>query len=334
MSFHILSFGNERRPPSAGRQSSASERTTPRVIPLAWLFGVVAFSLAAVATLMAWAGITVEAPLWLGVLIGAAVGAFSAIGLWFRTPRSENQRMWRDAAEYFGVFTSLCLIGAVAPYPLAVMSSGFADVPLERVDQMLGFDWLAWYRFVAGHPAIQWLDRAAYQSIYVSPALLLGYFAWAGRKGEARLFILSFWAVATTTLVVFTYVPARGPLALLWRGPLPYVPASALHQAELFPALRTHALHRINLSELQGLVSAPSFHAAAALLFIGAAWPVRPLRRPILIVNLAMLLATPVEGTHYLIDIIAGAVVALVAIMVSKAVSRDSSRESSGSEFG
>lgn len=303
---------NERLPTSAVRCRSG--RNEPGAIPAAWLLGVVAFSFAAVAVMMARTGMTVESPPWLGVLIGIATGVFSAICLRFAAPQSESQRIWRDAAEYFGLFMSICLIGAVAPYPLAVISSGFVDLPLERVDQVLRFDWLAWYRFVADHPAIQWFGRAAYESIYLSPAVLLGYFAWAGRKAEARLLILTFWAAASITLALYGYVPARGPLALLWRGPLPYVPASALYQADLIPALRSHALHRIDLSQLQGLVSVPSFHAASAIIFICAAWPVRLLRWPILIVNLAMLLATPVEGTHYLADIIAGVIVACAAV--------------------
>lgn len=271
---------------------------------------------------------TVVSPPWLGVLIGIVAGTFSAICLRFRAPRSERQRILRDAAEFFGVFMSICLIGAVAPYPLAAIGSGFVDTTLERVDQVLRFDWLAWYRFVAGHPAIQWFDRAAYESIFLSPAVLLGYFAWAGRKAEARLFILTFWIAASVTLVLFAFVPARGPLALLWRGPLPYVPASALYEADLIPALRSHALHRIDLGNLQGLVSAPSFHAASALLYIWTAWPVRALRWPILIVNLAMLLATPVEGTHYLADIIAGIVVALAAVAGTRAIIRNSPNKS------
>jgi len=39
------------------------------------------------------------------------------------------------------------------------------------------------------------------------------------------------------------------------------------------------------------------------------------LRAPLVAVNAAMLLSTPVEGTHYLIDMILGAVVAVVAIV-------------------
>lgn len=330
MSFQVLGLENDCRPPDAGRQSSTSERNAPGVIPLAWLFGALSFSLAAVIMMMVRFRMAVELDPKLGVLFVLAAAGAVVTRFRFHDPQSEQQRVWRDAAEYYGLFSGICLVGALAAYPVSAISTGFADASLQRIDDVLRFDWMAWYRFVADHPTIQWSGRVVYESIYLSPAVLLGYFAWAGRKAEARLFILSFWAAATITLVVFAFVPAKGPLALLWRGPLPYVPASALYQAELIPGLRSHILHRINLSELQGPVSFPSFHAASAVLYMYAAWPVRPLRWPIVIVNLAMLLATPVEGTHYLIDIIAGAVVALAAMAITRAVTSHYARRNSG----
>ena len=51
----------------------------------------------------------------------------------------------------------------------------------------------------------------------------------------------------------------------------------------------------------------------SAVLYIIAAWPIRRLRWPLLALNIAMLLATPVEGTHYLTDMIVGAMVAVAA---------------------
>jgi len=38
---------------------------------------------------------------------------------------------------------------------------------------------------------------------------------------------------------------------------------------------------------------------------------------PIIVLNILMLLATPVEGTHYLADLLAGALVASIALMVT-----------------
>ena len=118
-----------------------------------------------------------------------------------------------------------------------------------------------------------------------------------------------------TMVLTYPLMTAVGPLSYLWHGPLPYLPESEEWQAALIPALRAHQVHYVDLAQLRGLVSAPSFHTVAAVLYIRAAWPHRELRAPLVAVNAAMLLSTPVEGTHYLIDMILGAVVAVVAIV-------------------
>lgn len=90
----------------------------------------------------------------------------------------------------------------------------------------------------------------------------------------------------------------------------------------MIPALRAREVGVVDIAHLRGLVSAPSFHAAAAVLYIASAWRAPPLRWPLLALNGAMLLATPVEGTHYLIDLILGAVVAVGALAVTDALAR------------
>lgn len=101
------------------------------------------------------------------------------------------------------------------------------------------------------------------------------------------------------------------------------MPTSALYQEELVIALRAHRMTDIDLGALRGLVCAPSFHTASAVVFMAAAWPVPRLRWVIVPVNLAMLLATPVEGTHYLTDMIVGALVALAAIAIVRLAEPD-----------
>ncbi|HSI16732.1 MAG TPA: phosphatase PAP2 family protein, partial [Sphingomonas sp.] len=97
---------------------------------------------------------------------------------------------------------------------------------------------------------------------------------------------------------------------------------------QLIPELRLHMFHVIDLGAIRGLVSAPSFHTASAVLFIAAAWPWRTLRWPLLALNVAMLISTPVEGTHYLSDMILGAAVAGVALGAVAALSEALSRRS------
>lgn len=234
----------------------------------------------------------------------------------FHRPASAAHRKLRDLAEYIGVFTFVCVAGAIASYPVAAASSGFDDAALARIDAMLGFRWIAWYEITATHPMLQWLGSMAYQSIYLTPLLLFCRFAWTGERAAARQLIATVWVAAVLTLALFDFMPARGPLAYMWQGPIPYMPASELFQSELIPLLREHQVHSIALGSLRGLVCAPSFHTTSAVLFLLTARFAGPLRWPLTTINIMMLLAIPVEGTHYLSDMIAGSIVALIANLV------------------
>ncbi len=243
--------------------------------------------------------------------------AILALGPLVRGWCLRDRRRWSlvlaDVVEYYSLFMALALIGAVSSYPVAALSEGFADAGLQRMDELLQFDWLAWYRTVAAHRSLQLLGIAAYQSIFLTPALLLGWFALTGQRRQAHRFLAAFAIAAALTLAIYSQMPAVGPFSYLWHGPIPYMPVSELWQPDLIPALRDHTLTTVDVGQLRGLVSAPSFHAASATLYIAAAQRCGPLRWWLTAIPCAMLVSTPVEGTHYLIDLILGAGVALVA---------------------
>ena len=305
----------------SGRERDAG--SSAAMLPGIWLASALGASLIAFLSLLAFTRETIS-PLASGsAAILLASGVIVAVRYAVRDAEAGWPRIARDFSEYIGLFGAICLLGAMASYPIAAMNHGFADARLEAIDRGLRFDWIAWYDMVAAHPGLQLVGRSVYDSIFVTPAILLGYFAVTGAQAEARRFILAFWLAAVLTLCLFSLMPAQGPLAFLWHGPVPYMPVSALYQAELIPALRDHALSSIDPGQLRGLVCAPSFHAASATLFGATAWmAARPLRWPLVTLNAAMLLATPVEGTHYLADLIAGMLVALIGLVGAGALAR------------
>jgi membrane-associated phospholipid phosphatase len=278
------------------------------------LFLAMAASLAALYAFMHLAELRIDP--WRASNLPFFVAGLLALGVRFALPRSN----WRHAAplarfsEYAALFVLISLMGATASYPVSGLTHGYADAKLHRIDLALGFDWIGWYRCVAAHPVLQVLGTAVYRSIYVTPALLLGVAAWTGRHDRAYHFLATFWLAAFITLCLFSLMPAVGPFSYLWHGPITYMPESELWQPGLIPALRAHSVHVVDLGQLRGLVSAPSFHTAAAVLYIVAAWRVPSLRWPLLTLNALMLLSTPVEGTHYLSDMILGAIVAVTAL--------------------
>jgi len=299
--------------------------------PDRWFAGALAVSVVLLLALLGEARLSVDVftpaalPiwLWLSLTFGTALVCHDG--------RGPVRRTLRDAGYDYGLLTVLVLMGAVASYPVAALSHGYVDATLDRMDTVLHFHWLAWYETVAAHPSLQLLGRAAYRSIYLSPVLLFGHFAVTDRRDRAHKLMATFWLAAVIALVLFPVMPAAGPFERDWQGHIPYMPDSALWQPEMIIALREHAVHRIDLGALRGLVSAPSFHTAAAVLYIRAAWPIAKLRWPLLLLNAAMLLATPVEGTHYLTDILLGALVAAVAITAVQALA--GARASSGATF-
>lgn len=247
--------------------------------------------------------------------LAAAAIVLAAVRLSPFEPRRRWHRRSRDFAEHALVMLTLGVLGAIASYAAAADTSGFYDAVLARSDGILHFDWVALYRLVAGHRLLQHLGAAAYGSIYLSPWALLGWLAWHGESGRAHRFLLTFWVASVLTIALFPLFPARGALEFLWHGPIAYMPTSGLYQGEIIPALRAHTIHAIDLGTVRGIVCAPSFHTACAVIFMTTAWPFPALRRVIVPVNLAMLLATPVEGTHYLTDMLLGAGVAILAIV-------------------
>ena len=115
------------------------------------------------------------------------------------------------------------------------------------------------------------------------------------------------------------------PASLKNINPQPY-----LDQLRDLPPTREGVLRHLELLGLGGIVTFPSFHAASAVLYAWALWVVRGLRPIVILVNGVMLAATPLNGGHYFIDVIAGVTIAVVAIATARLVGRLIARRETG----
>jgi membrane-associated phospholipid phosphatase len=122
--------------------------------------------------------------------------------------------------------------------------------------------------------------------------------------------------------IVTVFIPAMGEYAYLkinlpleFPG-LPSVATSYVAPVAEIVQLRTSA-PRVQLDHLMGVITFPSFHAAAALLFIWGLWRVAVVRWLSLFLNGIMLVATPVFGGHYFADVAAGLLVATLSIWIA-----------------
>lgn len=240
--------------PLANVYHTTSRATAPAPDYGWWVGGGMIISLAILTVMMHVAGLSIDPydvdniPFYISgvVLLGLRFGLRN--GPW------RHARAVADCAEYYGVFTLLALMGAVASYPVAALTHGFHDAALQRIDALLHFDWLAWYRLVAATPILQSLGLAAYRSIYLTPATLFATFALTGDRVAAHRFLATFWLTAVGTLILYAFMPAIGPFSYLWHQPIAYMPESEQWQHGLIPALRDHSVRVVDLGHLRGIV--------------------------------------------------------------------------------
>jgi membrane-associated phospholipid phosphatase len=211
------------------------------------------------------------------------------------------------------LMTPLTYVAAAANLPMQ-------DVALNALDRALGLDWMAYFNFVYDRRALMFATVLAYSMIgwpvFGVPIAL----CWTGRYRRMQEFTLAFGIALVATTIISTLVPAMGTYELFNYAPDPkiFTPGAYLEQLRDLPLVRNGALRTIDFDTLTGIITFPSFHAAAAVLYLWALWPVRWLGPIALMLNIAMLLATPICGGHYFVDAIAGIAIAMAAIVSAR----------------
>lgn len=285
----------------------------PRSYPVyAIVFGLLALNIGAILA----TDFTLRFDNRLGLFCVAAF--FTGLGLLART-----YGMSRVATAFEIMFlpTVSGALAIVASALLCRVSAPPVDAMLARADQSLGLDWLALLQFYKDHdwliPASEYAYRLMMQQMYLVPIFLL----IAGKHQQAWLFVSAWSITALITALVFPLFPAVGPFVHYGIAPAasPY-PDFAWDWmfGERIAGVRSGQITEI-ADAVGGLITFPSFHTAAGVLFIWITWPYRMVRPVTLILNVMMIMSTPIRGAHYFVDIPGGIAVAGAAIWLSRA---------------
>ena len=215
-----------------------------------------------------------------------------------------------DAAQPILIAALLLIIGEVRPYfrprlravaYLVVFSAAFAVLMDASVahystlydDYLIAADsWLGFH--VAGVGQGPWWMRVAYFSFMPQIALAI----WMLDSTFIRRFV----CVALASVVCVILFPCRGN----------YTGNHGLETIAChFDSLQAATV--VTWRTSQGILTMPSVHTATAILLVVGFLRTR-LFLPVLLLNIVMLLSCIPVGRHYVVDLIAGAVVALAAI--------------------
>lgn len=219
-------------------------------------------------------------------------------------------------------FVAFSAVAGTLSYVVATLDRPVLDADLASWDKAIGFDWLAYFHTVVAHPILHVPMKLAY--IVTLPATLLAVAVLIAvrRPFDVRIYLLSLIATAMITIAISGLMPALNTYVHFGLSPADHpdavLPATLRHIPHLL-ALRDGSLTLLRLAEIEGIITFPSFHSSLGVLIVLALWPVRVWRWIALGFSTIMIAGTPVEGSHYLVDVIAGgAIAAAVTLAVRR----------------
>jgi membrane-associated phospholipid phosphatase len=222
-----------------------------------------------------------------------------------------------SALPFFRQVLAFSCIGAALSYQVAAHAGALWDPAFRAWDQALGFNATSAFGAMDGRPMLAALNAAMYHSLVPQMVVALLALAWFGKHYEMRVLLFASIAAGVFAILLSGVFPAMGNLYDPAAYPNLGSSAAWLHRGDI-EALRAGTLRTLDLGEMKGIVTFPSYHAALATIYI-AAFRALPLLRWLGGGWAALTIAaTPAGGGHYLVDVIAGIVVALLALKLAR----------------
>jgi hypothetical protein len=252
--------------------------------------------------------------------LGALSLALMGVGIFYQVRRSEQAIAAMLLSASF-----LCAFSAAASllnYFLLTWHGPRIDGALAAADRALGFDWPQAMTAMRGHPLFNRLLFFAYGIVLPEIALMIVVLGWCENSDKTYHFCIAVAAGALLCILVWALAPSFGAMSVyhLPPGVTGAVPVSVDGEyGKALIAMLRDGPGFISPADVRGLIGFPSYHGALALIVIWYAQGLPRLFWPLVILNAVVLVATPVQGGHHLVDVLAAFPAAALAIFLSRA---------------
>jgi len=240
---------------------------------------------------------------WRGVLLLSLSLALSYLLKWRRQPQAARFTLTLTQ------FIAFAHVGTILTYALTAASPfPMADSLFEREDIALGFHWLPWFQWINRHSAINVLLVLAYNSMVPQFTILTALFSYDNAKRVDELLVASMVAIIIIFPVMYL-LPSVGAFA-------PHGIADGKNWETDILQMRSHTVFVIHPWE--GIVTFPSYHTVLGILFINMARGIKWLFYPLLMLNALLMASVMNVGGHYLVDVVGGVAVAVLALSATQ----------------
>jgi hypothetical protein len=251
--------------------------------------------------------------------IGACLALAAAAGFY---------RHWRpdpklaSGLESTAQVIAFAAVGAPLSYLAAAANLPLRDHAFDAIDRALGLDWMALLSWMNEQSTLYAVLRPIYLSLTLQMTIAVLCLAFSGRLLWLRIYTLTFIIAALATIALSVVLPAAGvwPYHGLTAAVSPHIMPAVDTSWPVFYGLRDGSFRALVAIGSEGIITFPSLHAALAVILIAALWPMPVLRWVTLGLNTVMLAATPIDGSHYFIDVFAGVAVAIFSLVAARAI--------------
>ncbi|MBZ9862924.1 phosphatase PAP2 family protein [Mesorhizobium sp. CA12] len=228
----------------------------------------------------------------------------------------------RSLAKNACLFVPMSFASVWFMYLASATDRPLMDQTLAALDAAIGFDWRAFLDLTNKQPLVAGMLVFAYHALARQLPLLFLLLAFAKRLRLTE-FIALLAVSSAVTAILMSLVPAAGAYAYFQPRPIDFsnftVRAGMWHFTELM-RLRSGEPFNLLVTRSEGLVTFPSYHTALGIMVVYALRDYRWLFWSVGCLNAVMIVSTLPEGGHHLIDVIAGAVVAVASIVVVRTI--------------
>jgi len=250
--------------------------------------------------------------------LGLMSMALLAGGFYYQTKRAEPEL----AAMLMGA-SFLCLFSAAASmlnYFFLTLHGPRIDDILVAADRTLGFDWYSTMIAMARYPLLNEVFFRVYNMVLPEIALVMVALAWTGQVEKVYRYCVALGVGALIAIALWALAPSLGAKSLYT---LPPEVVSTLtlsvtgDYGKALVALLRDGPGYISPSDLRGLIAFPSYHGVLALIVAWYGWHLRWLRWPLLLLNATVIVSSPIQGGHHMVDLLGSFPVTALALYLA-----------------
>ena len=214
-----------------------------------------------------------------------------------------------------GLLILFAPVGFILSYLATSHSGASFDAQLVQLDKRIGFDWLSYHSFFLQNPWFRSFSLLFYLLIPVFPVFCLIALCQKSNFNAAADAVAVIMLTGLICIGISALVPAYGAAGY-------YQPESDFYKGynilfdyeykQTIIALNQGRDVTIRIWQPIAVIAFPSYHASLAALTILLSWSISKWFWWMLLINVAGMLAIPVDGGHHLVDVLAGLLVSIV----------------------